>query len=1167
MRRWLLPILLMAMLVGCRLPSMVPAALSGGPLGLGGSSGMTLRGEVQRERRTQATFDETTQGATIALIDAATGMTLGTSVTTMETPARFMLTFSEGFVPVPGRVYYLDLMKGVRVTSGDNQSPFNQAGADLLRMRNILIYDGGWRSLLSAEPSFTVNVSNRSTTLAVALAFKRMTGQLGSSAADLLPYMGKATNPFESVGLVEAARFNSLYDIVTDSIDKDRDPLQYVYYNEGDHSFIASWIGFSVSDVYLSSDPTKRAGPIGDYITIIGDGFNLGPPQVKINGAAAQVISVSPQKIEARIGSGSRTGPVSVTIGITTQAGQVFTVKFDDGHSAWLKGKLYVVNPGWNTVSEVSPDGSIKTVLTDALNSNLKSPRQVVARDGFLYVSCHDGDLVLKLDPSDPAGATTFATGVSKPFGLAFDNHGNLHVSSYLEAGAVIRLDEGGQETARASGLSWPRGLAFDADGRLFVAEELSGKIRIIPRQVNTSVLAVEAEPHAELPGPMGLAVDPAGDVYVASQSNHAIYRITPSRLVSVHAMVNSPGGLTFDEKGYLYASDSSLNLIRSISPQGDRRVLAYGISAPRGLAVDPDDGSTLYVSLSESNAILQIKNDIVSPLLTGIANPQSLNYRGGGLIIPHHETGVVSFARKPAGGSGPWRMETIATQVQFPGGADRAVDASGNPLGPLYVGRYGNEPRSKYYHEIGFPDLPTGADTGIHVATTPTTGYVQTWPFHTYGDELTVDTKMVAYAITRKGSTQPVSDLSIVRIAGTQETSNNSKEVRQLLGPLVATPSYRFPEPGPGKSWDAVPATDKDQNLYVALPYAGKILRFVKSRNYAMEEILMGPTSKPFGIAFSDSDPQAMFVGDQDAGKIRRVSNPASVTTVAPDSEEQFVVDLGYDKDRLLKGMAFRSTDVAKTGTGELYAIYGRSLKRVILTNNGAPALEDYYNPLLYDWDYLYVDAATRKIVGLTKGAHYDSLSADKATYTVHGGSGGTTRDRVFYGNGISDQITIHSYSSNQVTGYHWANTSREVEVVENKYLYVASPDTYSGHSGALVRIDLSDPTRERRLNLRTYSLGYDPRTKMLYAGATDRHIYRVNEQGDYWTLWSMPSGWAAMGMDVYSHPNQPAQSTLWAVLNNGQIFKRTLPDPAALPGPVTSSDYLKYGLNGPQF
>ena len=67
-----------------------------------------------------------------------------------------------------------------------------------------------------------------------------------------------------------------------------------------------------------------------------------------------------------------------------------------------------------------------------------------------------------------PECATTFASGLSYPSGLAFDNAGNLFVAD-AGSGAVYKFTPAGVRTTFASGLNYPSGLAFDRAGNLFV--------------------------------------------------------------------------------------------------------------------------------------------------------------------------------------------------------------------------------------------------------------------------------------------------------------------------------------------------------------------------------------------------------------------------------------------------------------------------------------------------------------------------------------------------------------------------------------------------------------------------------------------------------------------------------------------------------------------------
>src|SRR5215469_2406160 len=69
---------------------------------------------------------------------------------------------------------------------------------------------------------------------------------------------------------------------------------------------------------------------------------------------------------------------------------------------------------------------------------------------------------------------STFASGLSAPYGLAFDRAGNLFAATY-GSGNIYKFTTNGVESTFASGLAAPLGLAFDSKGNLFEADSGSG--------------------------------------------------------------------------------------------------------------------------------------------------------------------------------------------------------------------------------------------------------------------------------------------------------------------------------------------------------------------------------------------------------------------------------------------------------------------------------------------------------------------------------------------------------------------------------------------------------------------------------------------------------------------------------------------------------------------
>jgi hypothetical protein len=1122
MRRWVIPFLLLFVLTSCRMPSMIPAA--GGPgIAAPQRAGMVLKGRIEGDRTVAAIddwrFDEIVSGATIALIDSETGLTLGSSLANPD--KTFVMAFGEDFVPVDGRAYYLDLLKGVRLEPGNPASPYNQAGGDVLRLRNILFYQeasmasaAGWKSLYSATTSSQVVITNRTTTLSVAIALKRQAGE----TLNLDDYIGALENdPFVPVGGVTTESFDALKLIVEEALNNDRDPIQYVVYDDSQGSFLNPWIGFSISDV------TPKEGGIGTEITIVGDGFDLGPPLVSVNGVQAEVLSVTADTIRARVNPGSRTGPVSVKIGTTTQAAQTFKVIFHDGHSALIGDKLYVANPSWHTVVEVSPNGDVKKLWDKDTLADLNTPTQIAVWDNKLYVSCKGNGKILKLDPAnpDPAAAVVFnpTSLVTSAYGLAFDIDGNLYVSSNRSApnGEVVKLNTLGVRVAGFPGFDLPRGLAFDYLGNLFVAEE-GGRI------AKLTAPAMTTETWGVVPSPMGLAVDSAGDLFVTSNTNNVVYRITRFRAMSVFAMLNSPGGITRDERGYFYVSDTAKNLVNRIAPTGDAKIYAYGISNPRGLAVDPVSG-TIYVSLSQSNAILKVEGGVLKPFVTGIANPMTVKFRGNGLLIAHPETHTISYAQRNG------NLSTLATGLEYPGGADQAVDGGGNLTGPLYAARYGDldsgatarPPRYSIYA------LTYGGSHGVDLIEDGSKT-LRRWLYR--HNVPTTETSYIALDADNNIFLLDTNAYTLTKISAAPGGGNTSRVVQRLCGERSP---YAF-QNKPG--WVSVDAVG---NVYVSVPAEDVIYRFLKASSYAMDKIT--GFDGPWGIAFSDTSPQAMFVSNTADGLIRRVTTPA--TAMAADSLASFSIP----GNTSIFGLAYMAT--ATPGTGTLYMANGSSVKKAELVANAYSAgTYGDYRTGLSSWKYLYANSGTKELFGYGNRTFVYKLSAppDLVLSEHINWTGDGTMDTF----AMSPSFANYTISTRHgMTSMAPLITTREVEL-HGDYLYVASPDTYDGRgvtNGGLLRINLNTQ-EELFLPLRSYSLGVESTSGHLYLGASDSKIYRMDAAGKHDPIWSL--GAVPYGLDVRG-------TTVWAVGSNGLIFEQIINDPT-----IRSH---KYGMEKPGF
>ena len=153
------------------------------------------------------------------------------------------------------------------------------------------------------------------------------------------------------------------------------------------------------------------------------------------------------------------------------------------------------------------------------------------------------------------------------PSGVAVDGEGNVYVADYgnhrirrIDTHGVITTFAGSGSTGIFSGglsgdggpateaqLNYPRGVAVDAAGNVYVADSANDRIRRIDTQGVITTFAGSGEyggqggdggpaTEAQLNDPRGVAVDAAGNVYVGDLNNHRIRRIDTRGVITTFA-------------------------------------------------------------------------------------------------------------------------------------------------------------------------------------------------------------------------------------------------------------------------------------------------------------------------------------------------------------------------------------------------------------------------------------------------------------------------------------------------------------------------------------------------------------------------------------------------------------------------------------------------------
>ena len=371
-------------------------------------------------------------------------------------------------------------------------------------------------------------------------------------------------------------------------------------------------------------------------------------------------------------------------------------------------GVVYVADTGNFTIRKITPAGVVTTLAGSAGNAGSTDATGGSARfyepEGLAVNSA--GTLIYVADTWNhtirqltSAGTVTTLAGsagnygsangtggsaqFNQPQGLAVDGAGNVYVGDtgnqmirmVTPAGAVTTLAGSagsyGSADGTGSGASFwnPQGVALDAAANLFVADSFNNTIRKFTPAGVVSTLAGTAGSFGSADGtgaaarfwqPQGVAVDGAGNVYVADSANGTIRSIA-SGVAVVTTLAGSassgsadgagsaarfywPSGAAVDNTGNSYVADTGNGTIRTVTSAGVVSTLAgsagnFGSTDASGgsarfygpQAVAVGSSSNVYVADTANHTIRKITSSGVVTTLAGLAGSNGLADGTGG--------------------------------------------------------------------------------------------------------------------------------------------------------------------------------------------------------------------------------------------------------------------------------------------------------------------------------------------------------------------------------------------------------------------------------------------------------------------------------------------------------------------------------------------------------
>lgn len=357
-----------------------------------------------------------------------------------------------------------------------------------------------------------------------------------------------------------------------------------------------------------------------------------------------------------------------------------------------------------------------------AAKARLYYPRAVAAdAAGNVYVADSFNQRVRKIDPtgtirtiagtgergySGDGGPATDAQ-LAGPNGLLVDAAGNVYV---LDSNQVRRIDPNGMIAAIAgtgeyghSGdggpaiaaeLRNPSELALDAAGNLYLAERFGYRVRKIDAAGTITTIAGTGErgfsgdggaaTEAQL-GTLGsVAADSLGNLYIADSYNHRVRKIDTSGVITTY--VGTGVRDRSSEFGYVVSTGEGPSDYRW-EPSGIAPAAETRLSSPNELAVDAND--ILYVFDSGNRSSINAR---VGKIDT--ASPEPLITPLPPMDVPRFVTGfdvddsgnVFVFSRGAV-----LMFDSDGSGTTVAGGGETRFMGDGEPAGGVFMGRFAN--------------------------------------------------------------------------------------------------------------------------------------------------------------------------------------------------------------------------------------------------------------------------------------------------------------------------------------------------------------------------------------------------------------------------------------------------------------------------------------------
>ena len=412
----------------------------------------------------------------------------------------------------------------------------------------------------------------------------------------------------------------------------------------------------STQNVTLSATVTSGVGTVNSgtvTFTVLSGGTAVG------SAVTSGTVATGSASATYMLPGGTTAG--SYTIQAVYNPGAGFLTSSDSTHTLTVSAaSLYISDSGNSVIRQVMiPAGIITTVAGNgtpayggdgglAASAELSFPQAtIVDSAGNLYIADSSNSVIRKMTATTGAITTIAGNGTSGYTG------------------------DGGP--AASAELGYLLSMALDGAGNIYIADFVNNVIRKVTAATGiiTTVVGNGTDGYtgdtgpansAELNGPFGVALDGAGNLFIADSGNNVIRKVTATTGVittiagngtsgytgdggaATGAELNEPFGVALDSSANLYIADSNNNVIRKVTAStGSIATIAgngtAGYSGDSGSAISAelnepfgiasDGAGNLYIADSSNNVIRQLT--AATGVITTIAGNGTAGYTGEG--------------------------------------------------------------------------------------------------------------------------------------------------------------------------------------------------------------------------------------------------------------------------------------------------------------------------------------------------------------------------------------------------------------------------------------------------------------------------------------------------------------------------------------------------------